>query len=88
MVRGVLVLASAGVTDSQPEDVALVVNETAAAAAKLTVCDRTAVEPKAADGVHDAGVGVMVGGAVPVAVMAPFVRLNAPFVVLPLYARE
>lgn len=79
--RAEVVLASAGVTESQlpPEVVdAAVVNDTAADADKLIVWVKGTVEPNGAVGVQPLGLGVMAGGAEPVATMFPSTRANEP----------
>jgi hypothetical protein len=71
------VLASPGVTDNQlPPPVTLVVKDTGEEADRLSFWVRGVVDPTIADGIQDAGLGVMVGGAAPVAVIRPPVRLN------------
>lgn len=82
-----LVFSSAGVTDSQlpvPFVLTLVVNETGAEADRLIVWVSRVVEPMVAVGVQDRGLGVMVGGGAPVAVIAPPLMSNWPGDPLPI----
>ena len=79
-VKDERVLASAGVTESQlpPAAVALVKNETGELADKVTVLVIGVVEPTVALAVTGEGLGVIVGGAEPVATICPPVRPNTP----------
>src|ERR1700733_7780696 len=80
MVMDELVFAAAGETDSQfPKTLVLtlVVNDTGAEAEKVTFCVKAVVEPIAAVGVQAVGLGVTVGGAVPVARIVALERVKA-----------
>jgi hypothetical protein len=89
MVRDELVFSAAGDTDSQlpPEVVeALVVNctsEEGTDVVKMTVCDSAVVDPCVAEGVQAAGLGVTVGGALPVVTSVAPVRLKTVGVPVP-----
>lgn len=82
IVRDELVFAATGDTDSQlPPDVveALVVNctsEEGTDVVKVTVCDKTVVDPCVAVGVQAAGLGVTVGGGLPVVTSVALVRVK------------